>query len=82
MEAIPVLKMRSLKLSILHCLLVLGGTSWFELSDLPTTPMKSSCLLFTRLPTHRILFLMYMLHTAHGSSSFFAFISSTAPLAW
>lgn len=58
-----------------------GRPSRLEVSIRSTTSMKRPGVLLTRVPTHLILYVIYMLHTACHSFIHFAFISLTAPVA-
>lgn len=81
MEAILALNMRSLESSILRCGSILKGPLQLKVSISTTTPMKRFGLLFSRLPTHLILYVMYMLQTAGRSCRRSACIRCSRPVA-
>lgn len=81
MEGSRVLNMRQLRFSLFHSLSIPNGRFRFKVSISTTTPMKRSGLLLTKLPAHRILYVMYVQQTVRHLCSRFAFVSSTLPVA-
>lgn len=82
MEASPVFNMRSLRFNILRCGSIPDGMWRYQGSITTITDLKRFGLLLKRLPTHRIFYLMFMLHTACLPCCRFALISSIMPVAW